>query len=356
MADHLESDTSASPGCASFPGRRQQRHLTAIRVRDPRPLPAPTRSIAASSRPRRSTPREARRRCLPRLPGPGRRAQPLVRAQGHSPPRRRPTYISARWVVDASGRANPLRRKLGLQTEMGHTSTPPGSASPGGSTSRPSADNQEWIDRVYERGFRALATVHLLDQGYWVWMIPLSRGQLHRGLRRPALPPVRGDLRVRPDARLARAHEPQLADAVAPRRRRDRWTSWRSRTSPTAPAAFSNDRWTLVGEAGGFIDAFYSPGSDISATQHLHRGPDLARPRRRGHRGAHRVLELLLLPAFTRLSCCTRTSTRSSATRWVAGEEPGDNTAYFRPPRSCFLNGKMTDQDVLAESSTSSRR
>jgi hypothetical protein len=28
---------------------------------------------------------------------------------------------------------------------------------------------------------------------------------------------------------------------------------------------FSTDRWTLVGEAGGFIDAFYSPGSDFIA-------------------------------------------------------------------------------------------
>ena len=27
--------------------------------------------------------------------------------------------------------------------------------------------------------------------------------------------------------------------------------------------AFSADRWTLVGEAFGFIDALYSPGSDF---------------------------------------------------------------------------------------------
>jgi hypothetical protein len=36
-----------------------------------------------------------------------------------------------------------------------------------------------------------------------------------------------------------------------------------------------SDRWCLVGEAGAFLDPFYSPGSDYIAISYLHkhRGP-----------------------------------------------------------------------------------
>ena len=44
---------------------------------------------------------------------------------------------------------------------------------------------------------------------------------------------------------------------------------------------FSAQRWALTGEAGLFLDPFYSPGSDfIAHRQHLHHRPDRARPRR----------------------------------------------------------------------------
>ena len=46
-----------------------------------------------------------------------------------------------------------------------------------------------------EPGIRKFSTNHLLGEGYWVWLIPLSTGPISIGVvRRPALPPVRGDL------------------------------------------------------------------------------------------------------------------------------------------------------------------
>ena len=175
--------------------------------------------------------------------------------------------VTARWLVDASGRANILRRNLDIGTETGHNINASWIRLAGGlDWEEWGAGDEEWLDRMPERGLRRLSTTHLVDEGYWFWMIQLASGPISLG--------VCADPRVHPweeiesfDAFMnwIRENEPQLY-AEIDGRREDVLDFLRVKDfSYASERVFSSDRWALVGEAGGFIDAFYSPGSDFIA-------------------------------------------------------------------------------------------
>jgi flavin-dependent dehydrogenase len=175
--------------------------------------------------------------------------------------------VTATWLVDASGRANILRRKLDIGTETGHNINAAWIRLAGGlDWEEWGAGDDEWLDRMPERGLRHLSTTHLVDEGYWFWLIQLASGPISLG--------VCADPRVHPweeiesfDAFMnwIRENEPQLYAEIEGRQE-DVIDFLRVKDfSYASERVFSTDRWTLVGEAGGFIDAFYSPGSDFIA-------------------------------------------------------------------------------------------
>ena len=178
------------------------------------------------------------------------------------------TSVTARWIVDASGRANILRRKLDLATDTGHHINAAWIRLAGGLDFEAEwgAGHDEWQDRMPERGLRRLSTSHLIAEGYWLWLIQLASGPISIG--------VCADPRVHPweeiesfDAFMnwVKEHEPQLY-ATIDGRREDVLDFLRVKDfSYASSRVFSTDRWTLVGEAAGFIDALYSPGSDFIA-------------------------------------------------------------------------------------------
>jgi 2-polyprenyl-6-methoxyphenol hydroxylase-like FAD-dependent oxidoreductase len=92
--------------------------------------------------------------------------------------------VSARWVVDATGRAFTLKRKLDLLEDNGHVVNSAWLRLAGG------IDIEEWVDpsdtawfeRMTERGIRRLSTNHMMGEGYWVWLIPLSSGAISIGI------------------------------------------------------------------------------------------------------------------------------------------------------------------------------
>jgi flavin-dependent dehydrogenase len=176
------------------------------------------------------------------------------------------TSVTARWVVDASGRANILRRKLDLADDTGHHINAAWIRLAGGLDFEDWTDDEEWLNRMPEPGLRRLSTTHLIDEGYWLWLIQLASGPISIG--------VCADPRVHPweeiesfDAFMewTREHEPLVYNEIDGRRE-DVLDFLRVKDfSYASTRVFSPDRWTLVGEAGGFIDAFYSPGSDFIA-------------------------------------------------------------------------------------------
>jgi flavin-dependent dehydrogenase len=174
------------------------------------------------------------------------------------------TTVTARWVVDATGRGNFLRRKLDLATDTGHHINAAWFRLAGGLDFETWTDDEEWLERMPEPGLRRYSTTHLIDEGYWLWLIQLASGPISIG--------VCADPRFHPfeeintfDAFLAwmHRHEPQLAAEVEGRRSDVQDFLRIEDFSYASSQVFSSDRWTLAGEAAGFIDALYSPGSDF---------------------------------------------------------------------------------------------
>ena len=175
--------------------------------------------------------------------------------------------VTARWVSDATGRGNFMRRKLGIGTDTPHNINAAWFRLAGGLDWESWSDDEEWLDRMPERGNRLYSTTHLIDDGYWLWLIQLATGPISIG--------VCADPRLHPFDRInsfdafldwMREHEPQLAQAVEGRQGDVLDFLRIENFSYSSDRLMSGkDRWTLHGEAVGFIDALYSPGSDFIA-------------------------------------------------------------------------------------------
>jgi hypothetical protein len=129
-----------------------------------------------------------------------------------------------------------------------------------------------------EPGIRQFSTNHLMGQGYWVWLIPLSSGAISIG--------VCADPRIHPFEEIESLdrmvewlgrYEPQLAASVEPRLE-DVVDFLRVKDfAYGVERILSPDRWCLVGEAGAFLDPLYSPGSDFIGYSNMFAGDCITR-------------------------------------------------------------------------------
>ena len=170
--------------------------------------------------------------------------------------------LDARWVVDASGRAGVLKRKLGLAEANAHDANAVWWRVEG------IVDPNDWSDDAAWRGRctppdRWRSTNHMCGEGYWFWLIPLASGAHSLGIVcDAALHPLDGmDTHDKAMAWLRR-HQPRVADSLEGHAVKDfrflRHFSYGCRQ-------VFGERWALTGEAGLFLDPFYSPGSDFIA-------------------------------------------------------------------------------------------
>ena len=178
--------------------------------------------------------------------------------------------VKARWIVDASGRAFTLKQKLGLLEDNGHVINSSWFRLAGGLDLEDWADpnDEEFFGRMAERGVRKLSTNHVCGQGYWVWLIQLSSGPISIGLcADPRFHPFEEFDTLEGLMDWFRRNEPQIAESVEARGL-DQVEDFLKVAdfSYGCKQVFSgSDRWCLVGEAGAFLDPFYSPGSDFIA-------------------------------------------------------------------------------------------
>ena len=173
--------------------------------------------------------------------------------------------VSARWVVDASGRASLLKRKLGLARPSGHAAN----ASWFRFKTRLRVDDWSrdpvWMARV-PTSRRWLSTVHLMGRGYWVWFIPLGSGSTSVGIvADPALHPFNRINRFERALDWLHEFEPQAAGVVEAHHGELEDFLALQHFAHGCARVFSPDRWAMAGEAGVFTDPFYSPGSDFIA-------------------------------------------------------------------------------------------
>ena len=176
--------------------------------------------------------------------------------------------VHARWIVDATGRHAMLARKRGGVTPI---------------ESHPTSEN--WVryrgvkdlDGVEVAGTdpadpfaravlasRRLATNHFNGWGYWIWFIPLKDGETSVGLvwdKRLVEPtgatPLEKLQRFLDGNPLTR----ELLEHATPVD--DDCRSYGH--LPYFVDRFVGAGWTCVGDAGGFLDPFYSPGLDQMA-------------------------------------------------------------------------------------------
>lgn len=195
--------------------------------------------------------------------------------------------VRSRWLVDACGRAGLVKKKLGLAEPNGHDA------------------NAVWF-RIAERiriddwsadpAWRArcdpparwLSTNHLVGAGYWVWLIPLASGSHSVG--------IVADAKLHPLDRMntfAKAmdwieeHQPRLFDELDGKSDKLQDFAFFKRFSYGCKQVFSGERWALTGEAGLFLDPFYSPGSDFIAIANTYITELVGRDRAGRPLGAH---------------------------------------------------------------------
>ncbi|MFI6044693.1 NAD(P)/FAD-dependent oxidoreductase [Nocardia sp. NPDC051321] len=171
----------------------------------------------------------------------------------------------ARWVVDATGRAGLLKRRLGLAKPLDHHANAAWFRIDHPIDVQQWSDDLAWQERV-SGGQRRLSTNHLMGPGYWVWLIPLASGFTSVGIVADAdAHAFEGFNTFDRALDWLRVHEPQCAADV--RRHRDKVRDFRVMKDYAygCRQVFSAQRWCLTGEAGVSIDPLYSSGGDLMA-------------------------------------------------------------------------------------------
>jgi flavin-dependent dehydrogenase len=177
--------------------------------------------------------------------------------------------LQADWLVDASGRAKFLARKLGLTkpSPIHHGATffwVNGLVNVERLTGLSPVEGFAHSSRQKLGHLPAwLATNHFMGEGYWFWTIPLQ-GKTSLGLVYDHSK-VHADDVSSPEKVIAWIAKrfPLFARELATREIVDQGL-YRD-FSYDCSQTISADRWALAGESGRFTDPLYSPGSDLIA-------------------------------------------------------------------------------------------
>lgn len=168
--------------------------------------------------------------------------------------------VRARWVIDAMGRRKFLQKKLNLLVKSNAVHSSAWFRVKGrlDIADLVPATHQSWHARVPERK-RYYSTNHLMGDGYWVWLIPLSSGHTSVGIV------AREPMERLPDfTTLERAmhwlqtHEPALYQQLQGFEVVDFLKLYDYTYS--SKQVLSAQRWACIGDAALFADPFYSPG------------------------------------------------------------------------------------------------
>jgi flavin-dependent dehydrogenase len=182
------------------------------------------------------------------------------------------TEVQARWVVDATGRFQFLKRKFGLAKEARHKANAAWFRVPKRIDLKDWSDDPDWQARVVDfqygdgpkESLRYLATNHLMGHGWWLWFIPLAGDITSVG--------IVVDDRVFPITEInsfekamawIEEHEPQAYSVLEPLRDEVLDFKFLRHYSHNTQRAFSTDRWCITGVAGPFHDPLFSVGSDV---------------------------------------------------------------------------------------------
>ena len=176
------------------------------------------------------------------------------------------TTVSCRWLLDATGRATFLGRRLGLIEK--NDEHPIAAVWARWTGVRHLDDLAARGSLAFAReniGSRHLATNHYVGFGYWVWVIPLGNGETSIGV-------VFDKRLVRLGESAAREAEYRaFLEAIPSLRELIEGATLRSDDLrfyaylPYVTRQYAGPGWALLGDAAAFLDPYYSPGLDHAA-------------------------------------------------------------------------------------------
>ncbi|MGK4002792.1 NAD(P)/FAD-dependent oxidoreductase [Sorangium sp. So ce1036] len=178
--------------------------------------------------------------------------------------------VACRWVCDASGRRHVLLRKLGVKVHKeARLNTAAAWGRYRGVAGLDAVTEPAWRSRVRHTS-RHLSTNHFMYDGYWIWFIPLAGDLMSVGvvfdkdrIGEGSGAALRGPRTRAELERFLRAHR-AVRDLLEGAELED--FQGYAHLPYHADRYFSTDRYAVTGEAGAFVDPFYSPGSDFIAT------------------------------------------------------------------------------------------
>ncbi|HTD88144.1 MAG TPA: tryptophan 7-halogenase [Candidatus Binatia bacterium] len=201
--------------------------------------------------------------------------------------------VRARWVVDASGLAALLARQQGWWRPNNEHPTTAVWARWTGVKDWDGLELArkfpEWAKVCY--GMRSTATNHFVGQGWWGWCIPLKGGDTSIGVvfdQRLVNWPEGGSLGQRLKDFLAQ--HPVARELMAEAEWREGDVHWR-KNLPYFSTTFAGDGFAIVGDAGAFLDPFYSPGIDWVSFS-AYSAAELILAQQRGEEVATRIARL----------------------------------------------------------------
>ncbi|MGI9303607.1 MAG: NAD(P)/FAD-dependent oxidoreductase, partial [Gammaproteobacteria bacterium] len=169
--------------------------------------------------------------------------------------------VSARWIIDASGRRTFIARERGVhQTVEEH---PTAAVWARWHNARDLDSPTEALPAVHAS--RRLATNHFCGYGWWCWVIPLAGGQTSIGLvYNKELFDLRGDDGLRERYERFIAGQPGLREMLNGATL-DESDFHAFSQLPYRTTRYMDRGWGLVGDAASFMDPYYSPGLDHAA-------------------------------------------------------------------------------------------
>lgn len=170
---------------------------------------------------------------------------------------------TARWLIDAASRASPIKRKLGLAEANAHDANAIWFRIGTKIDVHEWVDDPEWLAQCTPPN-RWLSTNHLCGPGYWAWLIPLGSGSHSVGIVCDAkMHPLETMNTFEKSMEWFAKYQPQLHKELLKKAHLLQDFCFLRHFSHGCKQVFSGDRWALTGEAGVFLDPFYSPGSDF---------------------------------------------------------------------------------------------
>ncbi|MGN6512957.1 MAG: NAD(P)/FAD-dependent oxidoreductase [Lysobacteraceae bacterium] len=260
-----------------------------------------------------------------------------------------PHALAARWLVDASGRAGLLKRKLGLAEANDHDVNAAWWRVEGIVDPHDWSGDADWLARCTPPD-RWRSTNHLCGPGYWVWMIPLASGAHSIGIVADGARHPLDTFNTHGKAMAwLHAHQPALAAALDQPRHRLRDFQVLRHFAHGCRQLFSRDRWAITGEAGLFLDPFYSPGSDFIAISNGYIADLVARDRAGEPFAPHAAIYDQLQRSFhdNMLSLYRGQYALFGDAQVMPVKVIWDYTFYWALLAPLYFAGKLTDLNLL---------